>query len=252
MVTTRICLWSGPRNVSTALMYAFAQRPDTRVVDEPLYAHYLAHSGADHPGRETVLASQENDGEKVVREQVLGPADRPVLFFKMMAHHLRGLKRDFLRQTHNVLLVRDPREMLPSLVQQIPDAKLSDTGLALQSELYAELVQLGKPAPVLDAEELLTDPESVLRDLCQRLGIAFDARMLAWESGGRPEDGVWAPFWYHQVHRSTGFVPFQKKIEPFPEQLQPLLAQCMPHYAMLRPRAIRAGPRLQVSEGSAS
>jgi hypothetical protein len=238
----RIQLWSGPRNVSTALMYSLAQRSDTRVVDEPLYAHYLRVSGARHPGREAVLASQEQDGEKVVRGVILGPCDRPVLFLKQMAHHLVELDRAFLRETANVLLVRDPREMLPSLVNQIPEPTLRDAAYATQSELYDELVALGQSPPVLDAKELLLDPRGVLAELCARLGIAFDPAMLSWRAGARPEDGVWAAHWYESVHRSTGFQPYAPKDAPFPRRLEPLLSECAPHYERLAARAIRAQP----------
>lgn len=243
-MTLRINLWSGPRNVSTALMYSFAQRADTRVVDEPLYAHYLRVSGAQHPGREAVLSAQDNDGDRVVRNVVLGPSDRPVLFFKQMAHHLVELDRAFLASCVNVILTRDPREMLPSLVHQVPDPTLRDTGYAMQTQLVAELRALGQDAPVLDAMELLLDPRGVLSELCGRLGIPFDAAMLSWKPGPRPEDGVWAPHWYENVQRSTGFQKFTRKREPFPERLEPLLAECKPHYERLYARAIKARTRL--------
>jgi len=238
--TLRINLWSGPRNVSTALMYSFAQRPDTRVVDEPLYGHYLRVSGAEHPGRNEVLAGMDADGRRVVREVILGPCDRPVVFFKQMAHHLVELDRGFLVETANVLLTRDPAEMLPSLAHQIPEPTLRDTGLAAQSELLAELRSLGQVAPVLDARELLLDPPGVLAELCRRLGIPFFTAMLSWPAGARPEDGVWAHHWYDNVHRSTGFDPYRPKTAPFPERLLPLLAECRPHYQALYAAAIRA------------
>ncbi len=238
MTTHRICLWSGPRNVSTALMYSFAQRPDTRVVDEPLYAHYLRVSGVDHPGREQVLAAQDPDGEAVVRDVVLGPCDRPVLFTKQMAHHLRDLDRAFLDQTLNVLLVRDPREVLLSFRRVVPDPTLEDVGLAVQSELQAELTRRGRPPLVLDARRLLLDPPGVLRRLCAELGIPFSEAMLAWTPGPRPEDGCWAPHWYDAVHRSTGFAPYVERTGTLPPELEPVLAACRPHYAALLARAL--------------
>ena len=240
METLRICLWSGPRNVSTALMYAFAQRSDTRVVDEPLYGHYLRVSSAPHPGREDVVAAMETDGEAVVRNVVLGDCDRPVLFMKQMAHHLVDLDRGFLRHTCNVLLIRDPSEMLPSLVHQLPEPELRDTGLALQHELYDRLVGMGQTPPVLEARRVLLDPEGVLSQLCDRLEIPFEPAMLSWPAGPRPEDGVWAPHWYHNVHRSTGFARYTPKTDPFPERLEPLLAACRPHYEALLRGAISA------------
>ena len=240
METLRINLWSGPRNVSTALMYSFAQRADTRVVDEPLYAHYLRVSGAKHPGRDEVLRSQENDGANVVREVVLGPCDRRVLFLKQMAHHLVELDRSFLRATSNVLLIRDPVEMLPSLVNQIPRPVLRDTAYAVQSELYDELWRIGQDPPVLDSRELLLDPRAVLGELCARLALPFEAAMLSWTPGARPEDGVWAPHWYQSVHLSTGFQPYHAKQAPLARRLKPLLEQCRPHYERLASLAIQA------------
>jgi len=234
----RICLWSGPRNVSTALMYAFAQRPDTRVVDEPLYAHYLRVSGRIHPGRDEVLAAQNSDGNAVVRDIILGPVDRPVLFVKQMAHHLVDLDLSFLEMVQNVFLIRDPHEMLPSLVNQIPDPDLRDTGLALQADLYQRLEELGQRPAVVDARDLLLDPTRVLEGLCITLGLAFVPEMLQWDAGGRVEDGVWAPYWYHNIHKSTGFAPYRPKIEPFPERLGPLLNECLPYYEFLMSRRL--------------
>jgi len=236
----RINLWSGPRNVSTALMYSFAQRSDARVVDEPLYAHYLRVSGAEHPGREEVLAAQEADGEKVVRDVILGESDRPVLFFKQMAHHLVGIDRAFLSKTANVILTRDPREMLPSLRENLATPTLRDTGYAVQTELLEELRGLEQDPPVLDAREILGDPRGVLGELCRRLGIPFEETMLSWKPGARPEDGVWAKHWYGNVHRSSGFEPWRPKRAPFPRELEPLLAECRPHYETLARVAIRA------------
>ena len=235
----RINLWSGPRNVSTALMYSFAERADTRVVDEPLYAHYLLTSGADHPGRDEVLAEQVSDGASVIRDVVLGPVDRPVVFFKQMAHHLDGIDRAFLADTEHVLLVRDPREMLPSLLRNLEEPELKDTGLPAQVELLEELQAMGKEPPVLDAKALLENPPGVLRRLCDRLDIPFDEGMLSWPSGPRDEDGVWAPYWYERVHRSTGFRPWAPKNESVPPEFEGLLEACLELYAPLERRAIR-------------
>ncbi len=223
-------------------MYAFGRRSDTRVVDEPLYAHYLRVSGACHPGREEVLATQSSDGDEVVRRVVLGPCDQPVLFLKQMAHHLVGLDPAFLDRTANVLLIRDPQEMLLSLVRQIPVPRLEDTGLSAQTGLLERLRARGQDPPVLDARQLLLDPRRVLELLCGRLGLAFDEAMLSWSAGGRPEDGVWAPHWYRNVHRSTGFRPYRPKNESFPIRLRPLLEECRPLYDKLYRMAIRARP----------
>ena len=226
-------MWSGPRNVSTALMYSFAQRDDTRVIDEPLYAHYLTVTGARHPGREQVLASQDTDGRRVIENVVLGPCDRDILFVKQMAHHMVELELDFLDRVESAFLIRDPREMLPSLAKVVRDPDLSSTGLAWQSDLHRKLRAAGRDPVVLDARELLLNPEAVLRKACERLRIDFEMGMLSWKSGPRPEDGVWAPYWYGNVHKSTGFEPYRPKTDPFPAELEPLLEECIPHFEYL-------------------
>ena len=235
MSTTRISLWSGPRNISTALMYSFAQRSDTQVYDEPLYAHYLCHSDARayHPGAEAILDSQENDGEKVVTA-MLSDASKPVLFFKNMAHHLQELDRSFMQEMVNVLLTRDPREMLPSFARVVDTPTLDDVGYKILTDLADELHRRQFPVVVLEAKAVLLNPEKELRRLCSLAEIPFDPGMLHWPAGPRPEDGVWAKYWYESVHRSTGFQKYQPKTEPFPDQLRPLLAECMPYYEQLR------------------
>ncbi len=241
MKTIRICLLSGPRNVSTALMYSFARRDDTRVVDEPLYAHYLRTSGARHPGRDEILAAQDNDGERVVRDVVLGPSERPILFLKQMAHHVMDLDRRFLQKTRNVLLIREPSEALLSFDKVVAHPSLEDTGLADQVTLLEELRAAGQEPPILDSRELLLDPSGVLAELCTRLAVPFDARMLSWCAGPRPEDGVWAPHWYDNVHRSTGFAPYRPRTETLPPHLEDALAECRPYYETLYRDALRAG-----------
>lgn len=235
----RISLWSGPRNVSTALMYSFAERSDTTVIDEPFYAHYLKTTGAGHPGREEVLASQPTDAQKVIEETLLSEYEKPVLFIKNMAHHLEGLDTDFLPKLTNILLIRDPEQMLPSLIRKIPDPVMRDTAYEHQYELYRRLKDTGDEPLVIDSSELLKDPKYMLHNVCELLGIPFDKSMLSWEAGPRPEDGVWARYWYHNVHRSTGFKPYRPKDEPVPERLQPLLEECRHYYQILFENAIK-------------
>ena len=237
----RLSVWSGPRNVSTALMYAFRQRPDTLVVDEPLYGHYLKVTRAGHPGDDEVLAAMDTDGGRVVREVLLGPCERPVHFFKNMAHHLAGLDRGFLGGLTNVLLTRDPAEMLPSLARQLPNPTLRDTGLLYQTEILDHVLGQGLDPVVLDAKQLLLDPPGVLRSACDRLGIPFHEAMLRWPAGPKPEDGVWAKHWYANVHASTGFSPYNPRTGDFPERLKPLLEESVPLYERLRGYAIPAG-----------
>lgn len=239
---TRICLWSGPRNISTALMYSFAQRQDTAVFDEPLYAHYLSKTAAReyHPGAEEVIATMENDGKKVVDSLILGSQDAPVLFFKHMTHHLNDLDWDFMHQTVNVILTRDPYDMLPSYAKQVNQPALHDVGYALHLKLLDYLKSIGQSPPVLDSKQTLLNPRGVLSQLCSRIGIPFDEVMLSWPAGARHEDGAWSKFWYHSVHQSTGFQTYRRKEEPFPEHLRPLLTECQPYYEKLSSLAIQA------------
>lgn len=237
-----VCLWSGPRNVSTALMYSFAERPDTSVVDEPLYGHYLRVSGAVHPGRDEVMRAMNCDGDAVMRGLLGG--ERPlseVLFIKHMAHHLIDLNLSFLSFTRNVFLIRDPKEMLPSLTVQVPHAGLADTGLKRQWDVYRNLQSQGRSPAIIDARELLLDPAGVIAALCHYLGIDFYPGMLSWPAGPIKEDGVWASHWYHAVHKSTGFANYVAK-DDFPINLKPLLDECRPYYENLYAQSIRARP----------
>jgi len=240
--TKRICLWSGPRNISTALMYSFAQRSDTRVFDEPLYAHYLANTAARayHPGAHEILATMENDGEKVVRDIIMAEYEKPALFFKMMTHHLIGLDRSFLQETINIILIRDPREMLPSYRNQVEKPQLHDVGYQQNVELYNFLVENGQNPSILDAKQTLLNPRAILIKLCDSVNIAFEESMLSWVAGKRPEDGVWAKYWYDNVHQSCGFQAYKPKQEAFPAVLKPLLAACLPYYEQLYEKAITA------------
>ena len=190
----RINLLSGPRNISTALMYSFAQRSDTQVVDEPLYAHYLRVSGALHPGRNEVLAAQENDGRKVLEWMMSDSFDKPVIFFKQMTHHLVNLPLHFLSRCKNILLIRDPVDVLISYAKVIEHPSLADIGIKQSYELFQFLQQNQQQATVLDSAFVLKNPETVLKKLCEELGLEFQPSMLHWKAGARAEDGVWAKY----------------------------------------------------------
>lgn len=242
-MTLRVNCWSGPRNVSTALMRSFAQRGDTRALDEPLYGHYLLTTGAPHPGRDELVEVLETDASTIVSETVLGPCDRDVLFMKQMVHHLTpDLDLGFLDECVNVQLIRDPAEVISSLVHQLPEPTLRDVGLERQRVLFDDLRARGQEPPVLDAKELLLDPEGVLRELCERLGIDWDPAMLSWPAGPHPEDGAWARYWYDKLWESTGFAPYRPKDASVPESCRALLDECRPHYEELRHHAITAAP----------
>lgn len=233
--TKRICLWSGPRNISTALMYSFAQRSDSTVFDEPLYAHYLSTTGAKgyHPGADEVLASQENDGQKVIEEIILGDYDTPIAFFKSMSHHLVDLDWDFMEKTTNVILTRPPKDMLLSYIKHVPDPTIEDVGYRKHLEIVEYLKEIGKKPVIVNSKDILQYPQSRLRELCGTLGIPFDEAMLKWPAGPRKEDGVWAKYWYHNVHRSTGFKAYKAKNEELPERLKELYEDCQEAYEEL-------------------
>lgn len=237
----RIAMWSGPRNVSTALMRSFGNRPDTFVCDEPLYAHYLERTGAPHPGAEEVMARQERDWPKVV-SFLTGPTPegKRIFYQKHMAHHLLPeIGRDWLDGLTHCFLIRDPREMLLSIDKVLPVLKLEDTGLPQQVEVFDHVQKrTGRAPPVVDARDLLSDPRSVLGKLCQALGVPFLENMLSWPQGRRSTDGVWARHWYGAVEKSTGFLPYRPKPDPLPAALKDLHRQCMEHYRVLHARRI--------------
>lgn len=235
-------MWSGPRNVSTAIMYSFRQRSDTKVVDEPFYAHYLLQSGAGHPGRAEVLDSQPKD-PAVVMQNLLAESDKgQVLFLKNMAHHMIEMDSELevlISEFQHIFLIRNPAEMLISLDKTLPDPTLRDTAYKYQMDLFEKVVSNGSSPHVIDSRQLLKNPEKVLSVLCKGLGIEFEKGMLSWEQGPIPEDGVWASHWYHNVHQSTGFNPYKPKNKDMPNHLKPLYEECEPIYSKLFAHAIK-------------
>lgn len=235
-VPLRIAMWSGPRNVSSALMRSWGNRDDTSVCDEPLYAHYLHQTGADHPGAKEVIAHHECDWRKVV-EQLIGavPGGRPIFYQKHMAHHLLPeIGREWLQHLTHCFLIRNPRDMLLSLDRKISRPKLPDTGLPQQVEIFEDVKRrTGEAPPVVHARDLLTDPEGVLTLLCEALGVPFTRSMLAWPPGRRATDGVWAKHWYDSVEQSTGFQPYRPTNEALPDHLVGLLEEAEEYYDVL-------------------
>lgn len=205
----RLAMWSGPRNISTAMMRAFGNRPDCAVVDEPFYGYYLKASGADHPGRARIIAAMDCDWRSVAQRLTEAPAPAPVFYQKHMTHHMLGeVDLGFTARLLNCFLVRDPVRMIASYARVRPDFGLEDLGLPQQLRIFRFVERdTGRPPFVLDAAEVLADPRAALGRLCAHAGIRFDESMLRWPAGKRTTDGVWAPYWYAAVEASTGFEP---------------------------------------------
>ncbi len=229
-------------------MYSFSRRDDTKVNDEPFYAHYLDKSGVQHPGRAEILRSQSTEPKVVLKELLTYDDHNELLFIKNMAHHTIGMDDELdilMEKFEHVFLIRDPADMLPSLAETIPNPTLRDTAYKYEYELFEMVRERSRPLHVIDARELLRDPRQILSELCQRLDIPFSEKMLSWNEGPIPEDGIWAKYWYHNVHKSTGFEQYEPKNEPVPKHLKPLYEQCKPYYDKLFVHAIKAGVALR-------
>ncbi len=239
-------MWSGPRNISTAMMRSFENRRDCAVSDEPFYAAYLAATGLDHPLRAEIIASQSTDW-RVVAEQMLGPAPggRPIWYQKHMTHHMvPGFGREWIGSCVNAFLIRAPESVLASYARKRETFSLDEIGLPAQVELFERAAdRLGRAPPVLEGEDVLADPEGMLRALCGACGVAFNPAMLAWPPGRRASDGVWAPAWYEAVERSTGFAPPRPAAERenLPAELQTIASAARPLYEKLSRYKLRAG-----------
>ena len=227
-------MWSGPRNISTALMRSFGARADTTVIDEPFYAAYLVATGLQHPMREEVIASQPPDWQEVVKA-LLGPVPdgKSICYQKHMTHHMHEtFGRDWIGKVRNAFLIRDPREVLASYVRKRDEVALADIGVVQQRELFEhEADRLGVAPPVIECASVLANPAAALSRLCAAIGIPFSPAMLNWPPGRRSTDGVWAPAWYDAVERSTCFAaPREPQSVRLPARLEKLADQAMPHY----------------------
>jgi hypothetical protein len=238
-VTLRIAMWSGPRNLSTALMRSFEHRPDCSVLDEPLYAAYLHRTGLPHPGRDEILASQPTDWRVVVEQLTSGRVATALQYQKHMTHHLLPeIDRSQLDGLRHAFLLRDPERVLTSYAKVRAEPTLEDLGLPQQVELFERF-----GGPVIDSSDVLCDPRGTLGLLCAALGIEFDESMLSWPPGSRPSDGVWARHWYSGVEASTGFAPEAPGGgDALAERLRPLLARCLPYYERLTPYRLTPEP----------
>lgn len=238
----RIAIWSGPRNISTALMRAWENRDDTFVHDEPLYANYLLRTGIEHPGREEIIGTYATDWVRVVEQisQAPLPTGDAIYYQKQMAHHL-PLDQDLSWMLHlrNGFLIRNPSEVITSYRKVRPDLTLDDLGFPQQIHLYQYLTDhLPSTPPIIDARDVLTDPERILRSLCEALDVPFSKRMLSWPAGPRESDGIWSRFWYRSVEASTGFAPYQPKDERPPAEYGALLEEAMAIYTQLHQQRI--------------
>jgi len=233
---TRIAMWSGPRNLSTAMMYAFAARGDTAVWDEPFYAAYLSKTASDHPLAGDIMAAHDTDPQAVAAA-CAGPIPdgKPIFYMKHMPHHMvDGFHLDWAQSCVNVHLIRHPARVIASYAEKRAEVTLADIGFLQQQRIWHRL-----PGPVIDSADIRRDPAGMLRKLCDAIGIPFTDKMLCWPPGPRPYDGVWARHWYNAVHRSTGFAPAEDALPDIPARLRPLLEAALPVYEAMRAVAIR-------------
>ena len=230
-----INLISGPRNLSTALMYSFAQREDMTVLDEPFYGYYLQNASLEieHPSQKEILQMMELKEEKVI-ENINSLRKQKNVFVKGMAHHYLTDSPYFILNWENVILIRHPKKLIASFSKVIHTPTLNDIGIKKASELFLFLKKNGKTPIVIDSDELLKNPRNYLKKLCNLLEIPFSEKMLRWKKGGIPEDGVWAKHWYKNVHNSEGFAVQKSSSQPLPNHLEPLLEEALPYYEILK------------------
>lgn len=243
--TVRIAMWSGPRNISTAMMRSFGNRPDTHVVDEPFYAAYLDQTGIDHPMRDEVIAAGESDWRKVVESLVAPlPSGASVFYQKHMTHHmLPAIGRDWITRMRNAFLIRRPANVLASYVRKREAVTLDDIGFRQQAELFDRVADAqGTAPPVIDAGDVLGNPRGMLRALCAALEIPFDEAMLSWPPGIRETDGVWGAHWYEAVAASTGFGPPSRDVGDLPPHLMRIAEKARPIYERLSAARLRPEP----------
>ena len=236
MSETKIAMWSGPRNISTAMMYSFDNRQDTTCIDEPLYAHYLAHTGISHPGVQEVIDDGETDW-RVVVDTICGniPNQAEIWYQKHMTHHLLPhMDLDWISNLKNCLLIRNPREVILSLSKKTDQIDTRATGLPEQIRLLDHILETtGKQPTIVDSQDILKNPEKMLSKLCDDLNIPFDSTMLTWQAGPRNCDGIWAKHWYDAVWASTNFAPYKPRTGILTPEHQAISDECQVHYDRL-------------------
>ena len=230
MDKNKIALWSGPRNVSTALMYSFANREDTKVIDEPLFGYFLKHTGVWRPSRKEVLNSMDLNSSSIINKMIHPEIKQPIFFIKNMANHLSGLDWSFLDNFHNVILTRDPKEMLLSYSQHMERPTMLDTCYEIQTNLLKYLTSNNIPLLVVDSKQVLLNPQKALKKICKFSSIPFSTKMLNWEKGSIIEDGLWAKYWYGNVHKSKSFGSYLSNDRDLPNELHALYEKCLIHY----------------------
>jgi hypothetical protein len=242
--SVNIAMWSGPRNISTAMMYSFGNRPDCLCWDEPFYGFSLASRGNDHPLRDAIIKAGGSDFQALARRCLAPPPpERPIFYQKHMTHHmLTGVDRSFVHGLTNAFLIRSPERVLESYVKKWPTVTLQDIGFVEQAEIFDMVAQrLGKAPPVVDADDILSDPEGMLRALCEALAINFRPEMLSWPAGPKSFDGVWAPHWYNAVWTSTGFAQRPSPLPQLTGSLAAIADAARPYYeGLLRHRLMSA------------
>jgi hypothetical protein len=229
----RIAMWSGPRNISTALMRSWESRSDTFVIDEPFYAHYLSVTNVDHPGRDEIVQSGETD-QSVVSKGLISDIDDScsIYFQKHMTHHMiPSVGREWMKDVVNCFLIRDPKDMILSYTKVNSNLSMHLLGLEDQYELFEYVTKINGRAPtVVDSKDILLDPRETLRLLCEKLGVVFSEEMLSWSKGVRDTDGIWAKYWYDNVINSTGFNIYRQKDDDVPSKYLGLYDECIKIY----------------------
>ncbi len=231
----RIAMWSGPRNLSTAMMYSFGARSDMAVVDEPFYAAYLSQTGIDHPMGDDILSSQSTDPDQVISD-LLGPVPdgKPHFYQKHMSQHMiSGISRDWIEEMTNIFLIRHPARVAASFAAKFENPSLSDIGFVQQTELFDQLKSAGHAPLVIDSHDIRQAPETMLKSLCSALDLPWDPAMLSWPAGGHRDDGIWASHWYGAVHRSTQFSAAEGPLPNLTDEQAELAQGAMPSYEKL-------------------